>query len=288
MENCEVRDVETVTSTRPARLFRLCSASGCSLCLLFPKPIEPSFVLITTFHSNHSKISAINSARVWPWKVNISCVFGEPVEDAFPSLSFLASMAPLNQRYVWPLYLWTALSLGHNNPSISSLSPSPLGTSLPLQPFFATGSYIHYGLLFTPTIAFSSLPQVHTQSLEPAPQPGFTFSLDSTYSSGASLCQAINISSCLTHLIDSIDLFDCHPETSNLRYYATIRLYFNSDSIWLDSNPNEHLLESSSLDSPCWLTFSVPTISDIDCTCLHFSAFSWWQTSTKALFHNIF
>lgn len=158
-------------------------------------------------------------------------------ETLWKMLLLLASRASLYQLHVWSLYLWTVFCIGHNHPSILFYHCHHwvhLSYHCPSYCCFPRFLWYVFLVHIFPSHLYFQRTFNHWNLL-PIQTSLFLWT-KATYLTPHLV---VNLSPCLTHLIWLIWLFT-HPHTNAL-YYNTSKFHFNSDSVWLDSNLNEHL-----------------------------------------------
>lgn len=131
-----------------------------------------SFLLMATFHSSYSKISAFKSVRAWPWKINICsfvwracwrcCSFFVPFDYNFSRSTLHLTSLFMNYTLSWTKF--PQFPCYHQN------NWAPLCHHKSFTMKFSTYYSLFLYTLNPHIIAFSPLSLAHTNSVEPVSQ----------------------------------------------------------------------------------------------------------------------
>ncbi|KAM9642267.1 LOW QUALITY PROTEIN: spermatogenesis-associated protein 31D3-like [Trichechus inunguis] len=219
-------------------------------------------------------------------------LFPEPVEDATPCVSPVASTAPVTESSFTlapsaqppedpvPASLPephvpvpSILSPDRTTPLVDTLSPSPLGDSLPPEPVSSLDSIFPVDHFPPQSRASSPFLLYHTQREDHVLQPEPSLSLNTIFSLDPTLSQDMNPSpSHSVNLTDSFT-FHCTPPTLSASPPPDCTLTVTESK--LTPTSLKSVTESSSLENPGRLAPSVSTVTGTNHSSMSISEFSW-------------
>ncbi|XP_049750968.1 spermatogenesis-associated protein 31D1-like [Elephas maximus indicus] len=225
-------------------------------------------------------------------------LFEEPVEDAAPCISPVASTAPVMESpFTLALSaqptedpipdslpepsvpLSSILSPDLSTPVVDFLSPASLGDSLPPEPVSPLDATFPMDHFPPQSLAFSPLPLHHTQRVDRFLQPDPALSQNTIFSLDPPMAQDMNPSPYLSHTVNLTDPFVCHCTAPTLSASLPPDYTLTVTQSKLIPIPLKPIPESSSPESPGGSAPYVPTITGIDCSSFSISEFSSWQAN---------
>ncbi|KAM9206540.1 spermatogenesis-associated protein 31D1-like [Dugong dugon] len=225
-------------------------------------------------------------------------LFGELMEDAAPSVSPVASTAPVTQSSFTldlsaqppedpipdslsepSVLLSSILSPDLSIPIVDFLSPSSPGDSLPPEPFSPLDSTFPMDHFPPQPLAFSPFPLHHTQRVDRFLQQDPALSLNTIFSLDPTMSQDTNPSPYLSHAMKLTDSFACHctPSTLSASLLPGCTLTVSQSKMipisW------KTVPENSSPECPGGLAPYVPMVTGTDHSSFSISEFSSWEAN---------